>query len=795
MNERVRELAQRVAVDTYPLCIEKLKIVLETLEQAQGQPQVLRRARCLAAVLDRIPIFIEPGELIVGNGASRPMGLEIDVEYGEWTQDEIDSLKQDGFTIAPEDESALRSLYRRHQPTTLVQAIGAIVSEDAQLWPFMRSGVVLPPWKDRDGPGGGYAQSGLGLGPGFYLMGVEVETVLTEGLDALTARARRELASLPRTQPGAAAKVAWLESVILVHEALVRFARRFAELAEQLAGSEPSMARRDELRAIAASCRRVPGGPAASFRDAVQAFWFLFLVLTPSPTAAAGRFDQYMHPFYQADLQAGRLDEAGALELLCCLRIKDMQLNRVSGKANRKKNAGLAKWHNWTIGGVTPDGRDATNALTYLLLEAARVTGLPHHTLTLRVHDGTPDDLMVKALEVVRTGLGLPAFVGDASYIRYFQRHGVPLEQARDYILTGCLDANLPGRSRTAAIGMFVVPLVFDIFLHDGVDPNTGLQVGLRLGELDALESYEDFLAAFKRQLTHFMGLAARKNDIELGVLREHFPDPLRSSLMHGGIEAGRDVLDRVMPFENAAVLNPVGMVNVADSLAAIRKLVFEQRAVSLRELRRALDANWAGHEQLRAQCLAAPKFGNGDSFVDAIAQDLYAFWADTTATFGTRFGGTHKPTAISITSHQPGGALTGATPDGRFAREICADGTVSPMQGMDRHGPTRVLGSAMRIDQDPYQATLLNLKLHPSAMTGRGDLLKLAALVRTYFSHGGKHVQFNVVDRATLLDAQRRPEKHRDLTVRVAGYSAYFVQLGREMQDEVIRRTEHHLA
>ena len=793
MNNRLQRLAANVVIDRYPICIEKLKIVLETLQASQGEPQILRRAKCLEAVLDRMPIFIEAGELIVGNGASQPMGIEIDAEYSNWSQEEIDLLKADGFTIAPEDELALQALYQRYTPRTMVKAVGEIVGDDERLWPFMQSGVVLPPWTSKTGgSGGGYAQSGLGLGPGFYLMGVDIPGVIRFGLNKLIAEAESELAALRYTDSDAPAKSAYLKSVILANKALVRYSQRFAQLAADLAQIEQDPQRQRELQNIAEICQRVPAYPAASFREGLQAFWFLFLVLNPSPTAAAGRFDQYMDPLYQRDLAAGRITRDEAVELLACLRLKDMQLNRVSGASNRKKNAGLAKWHNWTIGGQTPDGRDATKDMTYLVLEAAQAAQVPHHTITLRVHAGTPEALMLKALEVVRSGLGMPAFVGDPSYIQYFVGNGVPIEDARDYILTGCLDANLPGKSRTAAIGMFIVPLVLDIFLHDGIDHKTGLRVGPETGDLNRLQTYEEFLAAFKQHLTHFMALAAEKNNIELAVLRESFPDPLRSALMHDGIKVGKDVLNRTMPFENGAVLNPVGMINVADSLAAVKSLVYEQGKYSLAELRQALDANWEGHQALREACLAVPKFGNGKDYVDQIARDLYQFWAETTLTFTTLYGAVHQPTAISITSHQPGGALTGATPDGRGAKEIFADGTMSPMQGADTLGPTRSLGSAMAIDQDPYQATLLNMKLHPSALKSDNDLRKVSALIRTYFSQGGKHVQFNVVNRETLVDAQVRPEKHRHLAVRVAGYSAYFVQLGKGMQDEVIKRTEH---
>jgi formate C-acetyltransferase len=358
--------------------------------------------------------------------------------------------------------------------------------------------------------------------------------------------------------------------------------------------------------------------------------------------------------------------------------------------------------------------------------------------------------------------------------------------------LTGCLDANLPGRSRTSAVGMFVVPLVFDIFRHNGIDPNTGMDVGLCTGSWEDFATYEEFYAAFQRQLRHFMSLAAEKDNIELLVQRELFPDPFRASLMEDGVACGRDTLDRKMPFENGAVLNPVGMINVADSLAVVRQLVFEEKTISMKLLCEALRADWEGYEDIRRMCLSAPKYGNGDERVDGIARDLYAFWVKTAEELPTVFGSNHKATAISITSHQPGGALTGATPDGRRAHEICADGTVSPMQGRDMHGPTAVLRSALTIEQGPYQATLMNLKFHPSALASASDLEKLSALLWTYFSRGGKHIQFNVVTRETLIAAQAEPEKYRNLVVRVAGYSAYFILLNKPMQEEIIARTEH---
>ncbi|MCC7461234.1 MAG: formate C-acetyltransferase [Gammaproteobacteria bacterium] len=793
-SARIQQLRAGTVVDSYPLCIEKVCLVTESFQRTCGEPQILRRARALANVLARISIFIDDGELIVGNAASKPMGVELDCDYGIWSSEEIAALKREGFSLSAEDEARLQQVNEFWSESTLVARSGALYDEE-RMWPFMQSGVVLAPWKSRRfGSGGGYAQGGMGLGPGFMLCGFEIERVLQHGLNAIIAEAERELAQLRLTTTEAFEKAYFLQAVIIAHRAIIGFAGRFAELASRLASAQRDPARRRELERIAATCRRVPAEPARSFHEALQSFWFMFLMFVPSPTAAAGRFDQYMYPFYRADIDAGATSDEEVLELLQCLRIKDMQINRTSGALNRQRSSGLAKWHNWTIGGVTPDGRDATNDLSYLLLEAARRCPTPHHTLTVRVHDGTPESLMVKALEVVKTGIGLPAFIGDKAYIGYLDSNGVPLEQARDYIVTGCLDVNIPGRSRTMTVGFFVVPLVFEIFMRNGIEPRTGRQLGLASGRPEDFTTYEEFYAAFCRQLVHFMELAAERNNIDMKVCSELFPDPVRSSLMHDALRVGKDLLQRTLPFENGAVMNPVGMINVADSLAAVKQLVYEDRSVTMAELCAALAADWQGpgHERIRQLCLAAPKYGNGNRAVDEIAAELYRFWAEITVKFPTWLGGTHKPTAISITSHAPGGALTGATPDGRRAGECLADGTVSPMRGRDTHGPTAVIRSAAAIEQEPYQATLMNMKFHPSAMKSEGDLRKLSMLIRTYFSMGGKHIQFNVVTRETLLAAQANPEQHRDLVVRMAGYSAYFVQLSRMVQDEIIGRMEH---
>ena len=796
MNKRIQTLRERLLVDQFPICVEKATLVVESLRQTAGEPEILRRAKATAHFLDNRTIFIEDDELIVGNIASKPMGMEAGTMGPTWPENELAVMKTAGLYISDEDEALLRSLdeYWKDKGRTLDERQGMFYDDD-RLWPFIKSGILCPPWKKKnEGRGQGSAGVGWGLGLGYTLILVDYAKVLNQGLNSIIREAESELKKVRYLGADDIKKAVFLESVTICLSAVVRIAGRFSDLASKLAETESDPVRKKELEEIAETCRRVPGEPARTFREAMQSFWFTFLMVLGG-TTPGGRFDQFMYPFYKHDVESGGIDDEAVLELLEALRIKVMQYNFIGGgKLQREKWSGMARWHNWVIGGLTPEGKDGTNPLSYLILEAAMECPCPHHTITLRVHDGTPEKLMIKALEVVKLGMGMPAFVGDQSYIGYLTGQGVPLEEARDYALSGCLDVNLPGKSRISAIGMFIVPRVFEIFMNNGYDARTDTQLGLRTGTVDTFSTFEDFMAAFKKQLAHFMAMTAEEHNILLHAHTALFPDAFHSALMEDAIKVGRDVMDRTMPFENGSVLNLVGMINVADSMAAVKKLVYDERKITLAELKAAMDADWQGetHAAIRKMCLAVPKYGNGDPYVDDIAKDLYKFWADTACTFKTAWGGTVKPTGISITAHAPGGSITCATPDGRCAGQTLADGTISPAQGMDILGPTAVMRSAMAIDQVPYQATLLNMKFDPSALKTEADMHKLSMLIRTYFSQGGKHVQFNVVNRQMLLEGQREPEKHRDLIVRVAGYSAYFVGLGKPVQDEIICRSEY---
>ena len=799
MTDRVKRMKESLKISKYPLCIEYFKLANESLDETGGEPTLLRRAKLHAHVLDNITIFIEPEDLLCGSGASKPFGLEMQYEYGVWTPDEVESLKSEIYTIDPDDEAELYRLNEHFAGnclnSNLVGEMSKSLGMDDRMWPFMKSGTILPPWKDRKGgSGGGFAMSGYGLGPGFFLVCIDYERILRDGAQAIIDEAKQCIKDLRYTSGDSIKKRTYWEAVIIVFEAWIRFVNRYADLCEKMAGEETDAVRAGELREMARICRKVPQYPAESFREALQSFWFTFLMALPSPTTSAGRFDQYMYPYYKKDIDAGAITDDEVLELLEIMRCKVMKINRVSGKANRQKNAGMAKWYNWTIGGVKEDGSDATNELSYLLLESAKETLLPHFTITLRVHENTPPELMKKSLEVVRTGIGMPAFVGDESYINFFTMNGMTLENARDYCMTGCVDGNVPARSRTQVVTFFIITQAFDIFMHNGYCRYTKENVGIPTGDVTKMATFDEFYAAFVKQFKYLMSMAAERNNVELIIQRDLFPDPFRSALMENGVKDGKDLLDKQFAIENCSCLGAVGGVNTGDSLCAVKELVFDQKKYTMAQLLTALDADWEGYEDMRQDFIKAPKYGNNIAEPDEFVARIYKLFADTCAENATAYGGHVTPNAISISAHQPGGACTGATPDGRKGGEILADASLSPDHGKDVSGPIAVFQSAMKVNQDAYQGTLMNMKVHPTAIKTDSDLMKLGSMIKTYLTHGGKHVQFNVVDKGEMEDAKVHPEQHSELIVRVAGYSAYFTRLPVSIQDEVINRSEQRL-
>ncbi len=784
----------------YPLCISRLRASFPVMEAMKGQHIYRIRAKVHEAILTQCPVAIEPDDLLCGIGSSKPFGIEMDYELGRWTPDEIESLKAERYSIEPEEEEELYHYMERYASGEIGRARadveGEMLGNDPVFWPFMKTGVVLPKYKDKKvGAGGGRAMSGAGLNPiGLYVPDYEV--ILNRGMRDVINECKQHIADLKYVDFNSMEKKLFWEGCITCLEAAIVWANRYGDEAEKEAERTDDPKRKAELLEMARICHKVPENKPDTFREALQSFWFLFLLMNPSPTCGFGRFDQYMYPYYKKDKEAGLITDDEVLELLEIIRLKDMQLGNVAGKENRKRNAGMAKWHNMVIGGVDPvTGEDATNELSYLVLQAAMEVRTPHHTVSVRVHKNSPMEFLKKATELVRMGSGMPAFVGDESYINFFLSRGVALERARNYSLAGCVDGYIAGETRGEMAAMFVVTLVYDIFMHNGYCPTSGYNVGLKTGEVTEFKTFDEYLAAFYKQLEYFVSLANQFFNIQMSTTCDMYVDFLRSVLTKGCLQEGiHAVKIKHKPFDALTVCSAVGVVNVANSLAAVKKLVYEEKKYTMAELKAALDANWEGYDQIRQDCLDAPKFGNNDDYVDLLAADVYSHYADYLSAQKTMCDGYGVPNAISITAHQPGGAQCTATPDGRYSGQILADASMSPAQGTDKNGPTAAFQSAMKVNQDKYQATLMNMKFSPSALKTDGDLEKLASMIKTYLTNGGKHIQFNVVDRATLLDAKVAPEKHKDLIVRIAGYSAYFTQLTNQVQEDVITRTEHNL-
>ena len=797
MTDRVRRMKERWETTTYPLCIDRMRASFPVMEAMKGQHPYRVRSAVHEAILTKCPIAIEPDDLICGVGASKAFGIEMDYEMGTWNKEELDSLKSEGYTIEPEEEAELYEYMARVEKgdlfVTSSRQMGDFLGDDPAMWAFMRSGLVLPPWKDKkNASGGGRAQSGMGLNPlGLYV--ADYEVMLKRGARDIINECRQHIKDLSYFDEDCVRKKYFWQACITDLEALIKYANRYADLADKTAAEEKDPARAAELRQMAAICRRVPEYPAETFREAIQCFWFVFLMMNPSSTAAAGRFDQYMYPYYKKDKEEGRITDDEVLELLEIIRLKDFQLNRVSGFVLRQKNSGMAKWHNWTLGGVTPEGECAVNELTYLEFKAATEVRIPHHTITLRVSENTPIETIVEGLKVVKTGIGMPCFVGDKSYMNFFMSRGVPIDKARNYSMAGCVDGYIANATRGQVAAMFIVTLVYDIFLHNGFCPWLGEEVGIKTGDVTKFKTFEEYKAAFYRQLKYCVEMAAKNFFASMILARDRTPDFIRSILTPGCLAEGKDALSiHMKPFDALTVCSAVGVVNVGDSLTAVKNLVYDQKKYTMEQLQTALEANWQGYEDMRLDFLHAPKYGNNEEEPDKMVAEVYAKYAEYFSACDSACGGKCVPNAISITAHQPGGKSVGATPDGRFAGEILADAATSPAQGRDHVGPLAVFQSAMTVNQDEYQAMLMNMKFSPSAMKTDDDLVKLANLIKIYLTNGGKHIQFNVVTKEELQAARKEPAKHKDLIVRVAGYSAYYISLSDVMQKEVLDRTTY---
>ena len=807
---------------------DRAALITESYQKTQGMPVVTRRAQAFCHILAHIPITIRPGELIVGSATRAPRGCQVFPEFSyEWLLGELDTIETraaDPFYVSEETKRILRDTLPWWQGQTTSELASAYMAPEAKR--AIDHNMFTP---------GNYFYNGVGH------VTVDYGKVLSVGFEGIYEEAKRSREAVLPGDADYARRAHFLQAVMDSCQAVCGYAQRYSRLAEEEAARCGDPVRKGELVAIAENCRRVPAKGARSFYEACQSFWFVQMLLqmeSSGHSISPGRFDQYMYPYYEADRKAGKITREFAQELMDCIWVKLNDLNKARDAASAEGFAGYSLFQNLIAGGQHADGTDATNELSYMCIEATRHVMLPQPSLSVRVWNGTPHEFMLKAAELTRTGVGLPAYYNDEVIIPSLMSRGLSLADAREYNIIGCVEPQKAGKTEgwhDAAFFNMCRPL--ELVFSDGMDG--GEQVGLHTGDVTKMASFEAFYGAYKAQMNYMISLLVNADNAIDAAHAERCPLPFESSMVEDCIGRGKSLQ------EGGAVYNftgpqGFGVANMADALYAIKTLVYDEKKVTMAEMRDALAANFgepmadsdaaaitaavahqlaqregevtqeqvteilrlvknggmdpakqARYREIRELIDQVPKFGNDIPEVDAFARDVAYTYTRPLERYHNPRGGQFQAGLYPVSANVPLGAQTGATPDGRLAHTPVADG-VSPSAGKDTHGPTAAANSVARLDHGiASNGTLFNMKFHPSALAGRSGLESFVSLIRGYFDQKGSHMQFNVVSRETLLDAQAHPEKYKSLVVRVAGYSALFTTLSRSLQDDIIRRTE----
>jgi len=782
VTEKVRKLKESFHETLPALCPERVKFLAEAYQENEGKPPITIRAKVYEKFLKGMSLHIDENP-IVGNLSKYRVGMVPYPEYScKWMKKEVEAITAFGkVPISQEDQELLTEAvdYWKNRSTyTLTNEIHAwkYKGEPTRNELQFAAGVWLIP---------------VGVPPGR--ISVDYGKVLIKGLNGVIAEAQQQLNSLPIGTSDAISKKDFLKAVITSCNAVIAFANRYADLTGDMAQKESDPARKKELEDISQICRWVPANPARTFREAIQSFWFTHLAVhmeINSSGISPGRFPQYMYPFYKKDLEEGRISREEAIEFLELLFIKFTEIIRFWSQSFFAKDMGNLL-QNISLGGLTPDGQDATNEMDYLLIEAQKRVRMIQPTLSILYHDKLPEELLLRAAELVRTGLGMPAFFNANLNVESLVYYGASLEDARNQCQIGCVERGFSHGAGPMLGGAINMPKMLELALHDGKDPVSGKQVGPKTGNPGNFTSFQELADAIKKQLQHFMPRYADYEYTGHAINAQYFPTPFVSALVDDCIKKGLDASSGGARYYMAG-FGPVGVIDLGDSLAAIKKYAFEEKQIAMGELLKALEANFEGYQEMHKLLLNAPKYGNDDDYVDNIVREWYDIFYDEQQKLRDHQGRKLIPFAISVSWHGPLGALTGALPSGRKAGMPLADGSVSSSQGYDKNGPTALMKSASKaIDTVKYFSSLLNMKFHPSPLSTAEGLRKLIALIKTYLELGGHHVQFNVVSAETLRDAQIHPENYKNLIVRVAGFSAYFIHLDPVIQNEIISRTE----
>ncbi len=823
-SDRIEKLKEDLFATKPQVESDRAVILTQSYKNSENEPIIKRRAHAFKDICENLPVTIRNFELIVGANTVNPRSCQSFPEYSyDWLESEFDTLETrsaDPFVISEETKQRLSECFKYWKGKTTSELATSYMTPEALR--AIDHNIFTP---------GNYFYNGVGH------VTVKYGEVLKIGFKGIADKAKKELESMSVADADWASKSAFLESVIECSEAAITFARRYAKLALKMADECSDETRKAELLQIAHNCSRVPENGAESFYEACQSFWFVQLLIQTESSGhsiSPGRFDRYMYPYYKADLDKGVITRERAQELIDCVWIKLNDLSKVRDEASAKGFAGYSMFQNLIVGGQDEEGIDTTNDLSFMCITASLHTNLPQPSLSMRVWNGTPYELLAHAATLTKTGIGLPAYYNDEVIIPALVSRGLTIEDARDYNIIGCVEPQKSGKTdgwHDAAFFNMCRPL--ELVFSNGVD--NGKQISIQTGDVEKMQTFDEFYDAYKKQTAYMIELMVNADNAIDMAHGQRCPLPFLSSMIDDCIKKGKSVQ------EGGAVYNftgpqGFGIANMTDALYAIKKLVFDDKKVTMSQMKEALDNNFgkdgdskkaydttveivkqldsngvkvtdeqikeifekvsketSGGEyaHIRDMILELPKFGNDVEEIDTFARDVAYTYTKPIQKYKNPRGGIYHAGLYPVSANVPLGAQTGATPDGRYAYTPVADG-VSPTAGADVNGPTASANSVSKLDHFIVSnGTLFNMKFHPSALEGQSGTDSFINLIRGFFDQKGSHMQFNVVSRETLIDAQKHPEKYKSLVVRVAGYSALFTTLSKSLQDDIINRTE----
>jgi len=783
LSPRVKKEKEALLAAPGQIDTERAKILLDVYQNDGTDPIIIKRAKVFHRLCTEKTLFID-GNPIVGTLTKYKYGAQLFPEEGCAWMDRAEEfhLKRSQTKVTPEVREWINKCLELWLHANLFSVSRRIILEklgvDTRVMGKCGVWTEITPHGNR------------------HMIFADYEGVLKKGLKAFLAEVEEAESKLDAGEPDALDKYYFYQAAKLCLNGLMTLAQRYASLAREMAKDEKNKERKRELEEIAEICEWVPANPARNFREAIQSFWFVMLGIWLEAPAELNAppitFTKCLAPFYRRDKAEGTITESEAIELI---QFYILQCNRLCdilsphGRRFSQTRLGLQLG----LGGYTPDGGDASNEVDYLVLEAQRQVQMPEPLVNIVYHDKIPNELLLKCIELVKTGIGQPAFHnGRVAVERHLFHNKASLNEARTCGIAGCVQSALPGIMNGYWYIRLGVAKMVEFVLENGKDPLTGIQLGVQTGDANSFKTYDEFYQAFVKQLEYYLPLSHDASRIVWNCQRD-YPTPFGSTLVRDCIEKGKDLVDGGARYSFGDGICLVGAVDAANSLAAIKKLVYEDKKITMSQLREALAANFEGYEDIQRMCLDAPKYGNDDDYADSIAKDIYDICYELTPKTD-HLGQRVMPSAYSVAAHTAQGEYTGALPNGRKARLALADASVSAQGGTDKSGPTALVKSAAKIlDGVKYSSTHFNMKFHPTALKGQGRQ-KLLSLIKTYFDLGGYHVQFNCVSGETLREAQLHPEDYKDLIVRVAGFSAFFIHLDKDLQDEIIKRTELNL-